>query len=119
MAVKRMDRINSELQTEIAKIVNYELGDGRLQGIISIIRVETDNDLNQSLVYVSIYNKNKDEVKSCFNALLDSAGYIRKLLAARLKLRTVPSIKFILDTSMEYSEKINNILSKIEIPEEE
>lgn len=117
MKAGRIEKINSELQQEIANIIHNELKDPRIDGFISLIKVETDNDLYMTNVYVSIYNsKNKEKT---FEALNSSSGYIRKLLSSRIRLRTIPIINFKLDKSIEYSETINKILENIDIPEEE
>lgn len=119
MDSSRLGRINAELKKEIANIINYELSDPRLSGIRSVTRVESDNELERSNVYISILASNEEERQSSFLAIRSSASYIRKTLSHRLKLRTVPYLNFILDTSIEYSEKINAILNTINIPEDE
>jgi len=119
MESTRLSKINAELKKEIAKIINYELSDPRLSGIRSVTRVESDNELERSNVYVSILTTNEESRQNSFLAIRASASYIRKTLSHRLKLRTVPYLNFILDTSMEYSEKINAILNTINIPKDE
>jgi ribosome-binding factor A len=115
----KLEKIDSALQQEIAKICNYELNDPRIKSMISILSVKTDNDLFQSVVNVSVYSKNQEDNESTFKALKSSEGYIRKLLSGRLRIRTVPQIIFKLDTSMEYSDKINKILSTLNIKNDE
>lgn len=116
MKAGRLEKINAEFQVEIANIINNELNDPRINDIICVLRVETDNDLYKADVYVSIYNRDNKET---FKALQSASGYVRKLLSKRVKLRTVPIINFILDESLAYSEKINNILDSLDIPKDE
>ena len=113
----RIEKINSELQIEIANIIRNELKDPRISGIISVLRVETDNDLYMANTYISIYNSNDES--ATFDALVKSSGFVRKLLSKRVKLRTIPSINFKLDKTMDYSENINSILEKLDIPNDE
>lgn len=117
MKAGRLEKINSELQVAIANIINNELNDPRINDIICVLRVETDNDLYKSDVYVSIFNKEKSE--QTFRALQSASGFIRKLLSKKVKLRTIPIINFILDGSIAYSEKINNILETLDIPNDD
>lgn len=116
MKVGRIEKINAEFQVEIADIIRNELKDPRINGIISVLRVEVDNDLYMANVYVSIYNSN-DETQT-FKALQNCAGFIRKLLSKRVKLRTVPIVNFKLDKTLDYSENINNILNTLDIKDE-
>ena len=117
MKAGRIEKINSELQIEIADIINKELKDPRIDGFISLIKVDTDNDLYMTNVYVSIYNSTDKE--KTFKALQSGSGFIRKLLSKRVKLRTIPIINFKLDKSIEYSESINKILDNIDIPKDD
>lgn len=117
MKSSRLNRINVEVRELISEIIQYELNDPRIDGIITVLKVEVDNELEFAQTYVSIYNsKNEDET---FEALQSCSGYIRKLLSKRLTLRTVPTIKFIRDRGNEYREKIDKILSTLDIPKDD
>lgn len=113
----RLSRINEQLRELISEIVQNELNDPRITGLLTILRVSVDNELYLAETYVSILNS--DDENLTFSTLQSCAGYIRKLLSQRMQLRTVPNIKFILDKNIEYSEKINKILSTLDIPEDE
>ena len=117
MKSSRLNRINVEIRELISEIIQYELNDPRLDGIITVLKVEVDNELEYAQTYVSIYNS-KDEEQT-FQALQSCAGYIRKLLSKRLTLRTVPAIKFIRERGNEYREKIDQILYTLDIPDDE
>ena len=104
--------INSEIQKAISEIITYDLKNPNINGIISVIKVNTTPDLDYCKIYLSIYNaSDKLEV---FNQIKHSAGYIRKELTSRVKLRKVPYLEFLLDDSIDYSEKINNVISQIQ-----
>lgn len=113
----KIERINEQIKIETSKIINYELKDPRITGIISVLRAETDNDLYQSVLYVSIYTDSEEAKKKAFLGLQASSAYIRKQLAQRLLIRTVPKLIFKLDTSIEYSNKIEGILAEIKASE--
>ena len=46
-------------------------------------------------------------------ALNRSKGYIRSLLAKRMTTRKVPELNFVLDTSLDYGNRIENIIKDI------
>lgn len=113
---QKIDRINSELQKELSIIIKDEINDPRLEGsIISILNVDTSNDLSFAKVNVSIYNANKEEV---LTALIKGRGYIRKCLGSRVKMRVIPQLVFLLDEGIEHSEKISKLIKGLDIPEE-
>ena len=50
---------------------------------------------------------------SGMEALERSKGFIRSLLAKRLTIRKCPELHFILDTSLEYGNKIETIIEEL------
>ena len=109
----RMDRINSEMQKCISDIINNKIKDPRVCGMISVLSVNCAKDLKTAKVYLSIYGA-KDQAKSAFDAIVRCSGFIRREMSQTLKdIRTIPTITFYLDDSMEYSAKIDSILEDI------
>lgn len=112
----RLGRIDEELKKEISQIVNYELKNPKVTGLISITRTKITPDFKYAKVYVSILNAKN--TKETFANLKKSAGFIRTELAKRINLRITPELVFVLDDSMEYGAKIDEILREI-MPKEE
>lgn len=107
----RMNRINEELKREISNIINYDLHDPNLTGLISITKVLTTPDLRYSRAYVSIINSKS--IKEDLAILKKSSGYIRSEIAKKINLRITPEIIFILDESLEYGSRIDSIIKEI------
>jgi len=107
----RLNRINEELRKEISQIISFELKNPDATGLISITKVKITPDLKYAKVYVSLLNsKNEDKT---IEALKNSAGFIRSLIAKRINLRVTPELVFEKDDSMEYGMKIDSIIKKI------
>lgn len=107
----RIEKVNSLLQRYISDIINNDISDPRIKGIISVSSVSTTPDLKYAKVYLSIYNT-EGSVET-LEAIKSASGYIRKQLASKIEFRCVPSLDFGLDTSAEYSQKINDIISSL------
>ena len=103
----RLNRINEELKKEISNIISFELKNPDATGLISVTKVKITPDLK----YVSILNA-KNDVKT-MEALKNSAGFIRSLIAKRVNLRITPELVFEKDDSMEYGRKIDSILKDL------
>lgn len=118
MAGFRMGRTTEDVRRELTAILR-EMKDPRVSdAMISIVRVEVTNDLSYCSVYISsMYGMDKS--KEAAKALKNAAGYIRKELGNRLKLRHVPAPLFYATDSIEYSANINKLLLDLDIPEEE
>ena len=112
----RLGRIDEELKKEISSIINYELNNPKVTGMISVTRAKITPDLKYAQIYVSILNSKN--VKETLANLKKSSGYIRTEIAKRINLRITPELIFILDDSMEYGAKIDKILKEI-IPNKE
>lgn len=112
----RLGRIDEELKKEISNIINYELKNPNITGLISVTKAKITPDLKYAKVYVSILNSKN--TKNTFAALKKSSGFIRSEIAKRINLRITPELVFVLDDSMEYGAKIDQILKEI-MPKEE
>jgi ribosome-binding factor A len=116
--MNRIDRVNHELQKLIADAINNDLNDPRITGLISVIRVETTQDLSYAKVYVSIMTAD-DKVNEVFNAIKSAGNYIRNLVKTKLKIREMPELLFKLDDSITYSMNIEKKIKEIREKDEE
>lgn len=107
----RILKINSEIQKYVSEIIQQDIQNPSINGLISVIRVDTSNDLSVCKIYLSIFGaKDKEEV---FNEIQHSAGYIRKELCRKIDLRKVPYLEFLMDETMEYGNRIDKLFEKI------
>ncbi len=114
----KIERVNSEIQKELATLIRGEINDPRLDGaMISVMRVETTQDLKYAKVFVSILGGT--DTKEIMAVLKNCAGFLKKQLFHRLKVRAVPELLFHLDNSVEYGIKINSILKTLNIQDEQ
>ncbi len=99
--MSRIEKLNQQFRREISSIIQNELNDPRL-GFITINRVEITRDLSYAKVYFGVLADGK-KTEKVEKGLLSAAGYIRKLLSKRIKIRLSPQLVFKLDKSTEYS----------------
>ncbi|MDY4231251.1 MAG: 30S ribosome-binding factor RbfA [Candidatus Faecousia sp.] len=117
MASNRIGRINEEIQRELAELLR-ELKDPRVhKTMLSITHVETTPDLRYAKVYVSLLDK--EYTKETLAGLKSSAGYLRRELGRTLQLRYTPELQWQADDSIVQGAHILDILSKLDIPEDE
>lgn len=116
----KTERVNSELQRQIAKIIANDIKDPRLGDcIVSVTKVSTTPDLKYAKVYLSVYATTEEERISALDTVKRSKTFIRNMLKDAVQIRLLPELNFILDTSVDYGMKIDSLLAKIEIPPEE
>jgi len=73
---------------------------------------ETSPDLRQATVKVSVFPTEKG--KQAVNKLAAHVFDLQQLLNKKIKMHPVPKIRFVLDSSESESQKIDNLLEKIE-----
>ena len=107
----RLGRVNEELKKEISQVINYELKNPDVTGMISVTKVKVTPDLKYAKVYVSILNPKN--LSKTLSGLKESAGFIRSRVAQTVNLRITPELVFEYDDSIEYGEKIDAILREL------
>ena len=110
----RIERINAEIKRTISEIIG---GADYIDSacMVTVVRVDTSGDLSYSDIYFSVFCTDANKRTAQFNVIAANQKVIRRSLAAKMSsLRIVPDLRFHLDTSMEYSEKINELIAKLD-----
>lgn len=112
--INRTDRLNAEFQKEIHEVIAYKLKTPLSKVMVSVLKVDVSKDLKHAKVFLSIYSADAEKVQETFNSIVSESKNIRYQLSQSMRIRTVPDLQFILDDSMEYSDKISKLLLSIE-----
>lgn len=110
MAGFRIDRINEEIKRELSAILGT-VKDPRVPELVSVVAVKTTPDLHFCKVYVSFLGQ-IDE-KAAIKGLESAAGYVRREIGQRIKLRYTPEFQFVCDHSIQYGAKISKMIADI------
>ena len=108
MAGYKLGRITSDIKVTLSDILR-DVKDPRVSKLLSVVKVDVSADLSYASVYVSAI-EGMEKTQESAKALKNAAGYIRRELGARMKLRKVPELKFIADNSIEKSSQISKII---------
>lgn len=113
MASNRINRINDEIQRELASQIR-SLKDPRISnaGMVSITRADTTSDLRSARIYVSVLDK--DQEKDVLKGLKSASGFLRRELGHALQLRYTPELQFIGDDSIQHGAHILELLRREE-----
>jgi len=109
MSVK-IERLNDQFQKEISIILQTEIKDQDIH-FVTITGCEITNDLSFCKVYFTVLDESKKE--STLKALKGAASFIRGELSKRVQVRHTPELRFFYDESIEYGNKIEKIIEKI------
>lgn len=105
----KQERINNMFTEEISKIIKEELKDKNI-GFTTITDSKVTNDLSYAKIYFTTLDDDKEKVA---NTLNKASGFIRTCLCDKIEIRKMPEIHFVYDESIEYGNKIDNIIERI------
>lgn len=110
----RSERVSSQIQRELASILQLEMKDPRI-GLITVSDVELSRDLALAKVYISVFNLEHSEGggQQSIDMLTEATPYIRQQLASRMRLRCIPELRFIYDDSIERGAHLSAILNDL------
>ncbi|MBF7122631.1 30S ribosome-binding factor RbfA [Pediococcus pentosaceus] len=108
----RSDRLSQEIEKEVSDILRRRVRDPRVEGI-TITGVDVTGDLQQAKIYYSILSDKASDDQKTKAGLEKASGLIRKELGSRLSIYKTPELSFIRDESVQYGDKIDQLLNKL------
>ena len=109
----RIDKINSEIQRELAIMFRGEMKDPVIaKAMTTVTRVNTTTDLKVCKAYISVMGT-EGKKKEVMKALKNASGWIRREIAKRINLRATPEFTFLIDDSLDYSMHMDELFKKI------
>ena len=113
----RSARVSSEMQKELAFILQREINDPRL-GFITINEVVLSKDLASAKIYITVFNADEQSKRDHIKWLNALVPMIRHLLAKKMRLRHISELKFFYDDSFDTGMRVAELLSGTENPGE-
>ncbi len=110
---RRSERTSKLIQREISELLEREVNDPRLSKLISVTEVELSLDLRHAKIFVSTLGSeinNKEDLLAGFN---NASGFLRKELAAHLKLKYTPQLSFHYDDSIERGARLLKLMGEL------
>lgn len=107
---KRTDRVGAQIQRELATLVRGELDDPRL-GMITIQEVRVVRDFSHAKIFFTVMAGELSNSETA-RVLNDAAPFFRHELGRRMKLRTLPELRFVHDESVEQGERLSSLIEQ-------
>lgn len=111
METTRQKKISALIQKELSIIFQQKMNEFQNK-LISVTIVRTAPDLSSAKIYLSIFPE--DNKKDVFAEIKSSKSNLRFELGNRIKnqVRKIPDLQFYIDDSLNYAERIDNLLKK-------
>lgn len=114
---RRTDRLDHQLREQIATLIRREMADPRVR-LVAVSEVHVTPDLRHAKVLISAVGE-EEEREASVAALRHAAGFLRRQLAAKLRLRVTPELDFVLDRGAEHSARIAALLETLHHDDEQ
>jgi len=110
----RATRLERQIRRDLAGLLQWETADPRFASV-TVSDVEVARDLACARVHVQM--SPGEDHEETLRALRRAARYLRTRLAARLRIRNVPELRFEHDRSPETASRIEQLLAGSEGPD--
>lgn len=109
----RMQKVNEDVKRAISDIIRNEIRDPQVPDLCSVLRVDVSKDLSFAKVYVTVMGDQDGRTKLAEKSLNRAAGFIKHKLSEVMQTRSVPTLKFVGDDSIQYSIDIAKKIEKL------
>ncbi len=122
MATRRQEKVARIVREAVSDAISNHLSDPRIEGLVSVTRVDMAADLRSADVYISIFGKDEATQNKTFAAIEHAKSRIQSLLATRVQSKFCPVLRFhkddkfkkTLETMKLIDEAVNGLGSEIE-----
>lgn len=108
----RKQKLETQIKKLVGTLIVTEIKDPRI-GFVTVTNVELSKDYAYADVYVSVLGDDNDKKKT-LTGLQSARGFIQFRVGKALSIRTIPEIRFHLDTSIEKGVEMVHLLEKLE-----
>ncbi|HUT28225.1 MAG TPA: 30S ribosome-binding factor RbfA [Sedimentisphaerales bacterium] len=126
MPTRRQEKVARMVKEVVSYAVTNHLNDPRIQGFVSVTRVEMSRDLRTADVYLSIFTrdpllqeggeaasaKTQTEQNKTFAAITHAKSKIQSLLADRLRCKFCPVLRFHTDERFKKTLETMQLIEK-------
>ncbi len=125
MATRRQEKVARLVKEAVNNAITQHLSDPRIEGLVSITRVEMSADLRNANVYISVLGKDEAAQNKTFAAIVHAKSRIQSLISGKIQSKFCPVLHFYNDDKFKKTletikliEKVANDLNKDNISNE-
>lgn len=113
MNKRRQERLNSEIK-KVISVALREMRDPKISAMTTLTDVSITNDFSFCDLKFSVYG-DEFEKEQIIETLQDAEGYFKSHIAKNVRMRQIPELRIKLDESIEYANRINEILKDLNL----
>ncbi len=110
MSSKRIAQVNELIKQELGYLFVREIEFPKGM-IVTITRVESSPELNDAEVYITVLPQNRRG--TALETIKKKRGSIQHLLIRRLSMRSVPQLRYAIDTETEKADELEALFDAV------
>ncbi|MBN1953932.1 MAG: 30S ribosome-binding factor RbfA [Anaerolineae bacterium] len=111
MSKKYLGRAAEMIRVHLTELLQTRVNDPRIH-MVTITGVKVTPDVTRAHVYFSTFGGPEEQAEA-LEGLRSAAGFLRRELGKRIRLRNTPELVFYLDDSLERGERISRLLDEL------
>lgn len=113
MTTRRQQKVARVVKEAVSDAIANHLSDPRIEGFVSVTRVEMAADLRSSDVYLSVFGANEAAQKKTLAAIGHAKRRIQSLVAGRLHSKFCPTLRFSRDEQFKKTLETMNLIDQV------
>jgi len=106
----RQQKIEAQIRRIVGSVLQRDLSDPRVAGLISVTHVELTPDLREARIYVSVLSDRPES--TVMQGLVSSQKFVQQRVAKGLAMKFAPRVTFRLDSALKNQNKVLKMLKQ-------
>ena len=112
MPTRRQEKVARVVKEAVSDAIANHLNDPRIEGFVSVTRVEMAADLRNADVFLSIFDKNDTAQNKTFTAISHAKSRIQSLVAGRMRSKFCPVLHLYRDEKLKKTLEIMKLIDQ-------
>jgi ribosome-binding factor A len=112
MATRRQEKVARVVKEAVSDAITHHLSDPRIEGFVSVTRVDVAADLRNADVFISIFGKDQTGQNKTFTAINHAKSRIQSYLAGRMQSKFCPVLHFYKDEKFKKTLETMELIDK-------
>ena len=112
MPTRRQEKAARVVKEAVSDAIANHLSDPRIEGLVSVTRVDVAADLRTADVYLSILGKDDVSQNKTFKAITHDRSRIQSLLAGMMQSKFCPVLRFHMDEQFKKTLEIIKLIDQ-------
>jgi ribosome-binding factor A len=112
MPTRRQEKVARVVKEAVSDAIAHHLNDPRIDGFVSVTRVDLAADLRTADVYLSVFSRNPAAQEKTFAAITHARSRIQSVLAGAMRSKFCPVLRFHKDEKFKKTLETMNLIDK-------